>query len=818
MALNSVHSAKLARTLFRSMIRWSRQDVVVQSRFTLNPLNYQLNFIDHPLENHHEVRSAIYSAFRNRTNNSDNIQLGFETLKHLNHLRGTLTKRMDVRKHNANEAHVSKAIFKIGESVSNTQANKGFVRGVVIGWSIEAESAEQLINVLCDESDLNEALVLSNGFKTRQVWSASKCTSVSDNLLKRVANMDMGKYFSRYDVTINRFIPHDALAFLYPRDFDAELAKGDYKSPSSKQMKELHVAATSVGNTLICLSRQLDEVEKKFADRSALVVEDVLQHTKMMMKTLETFQDFCTAGAFFESSDRSIDDQMAFRTPPPGRRMVVRGSSSGIGYDTSAPEWRTEKSGKLTVMDSTLIVLNTLNSKELKALRSRMDSCYTALYYLTSSYNTIDQLLQLRFQSKGLAYIEFLGTLTEQCDSVVSEIVNSEIPGMDHHSTNHPDSNSNSNSSGDSSSDIDDTAQPRALYAVGQLVKHKRLSLLGVISGFDQRPLQVPAAAAAVDRTLTAATAVGGVPGPNTHQPFYQVFSTSLHSNSVMEIGPNSQYIPQDELLHLTEDEKRAVMVPNGDEELPSVLHAKFDGFDREKKQFIPKKTLEYCFPLVSKGIELEMKNMDSTFQATDEYLLQSYRILSGAFTRSGTVNKVPYHDESAAVFATEHLNLLMKMAPSSDSAVCVEATQWLVNCKHTELEVNKAMRLGLNSSQHGDFNRAVLFYSKAATMAPMFVEAQCRLAVVYYELKQYASCIVYASKALELQPDLCGALSILALAEETVGGRNGRKDALKHIKRVLELNPWSKNMSTIAISIERSIDVETKEMDGKET
>ena len=109
----------------------------------------------------------------------------------------------------------------------------------------------------------------------------------------------------------------------------------------------------------------------------------------------------------------------------------------------------------------------------------QVTSVYYSIGYLGNCYSTIDQLLQLRFQTKGIAHHDGLRVKPTSSSSTASSISTTEIttnlielPDQDQLTTQW-------NAA---------TSQPAPQFRVGQVVRHKKFGYRGVVSGYDMRP------------------------------------------------------------------------------------------------------------------------------------------------------------------------------------------------------------------------------------------------------------------------------------------------------------------------------------------
>ena len=161
---------RLARTLFKSLLKWNRRPEVCGSRFTIDPNAIGISPLLPPsitvLNGAEDVQGAIFHSFRRLRDDNNNainnaspaaamtptqhIDLGFRVLKQLNETGIVLKEKFDAREErhsyeNPQQQHLIR--FRVGQVV---QHNDMQFRGIVVGWRIDPEQLQQEVEVLPD--------------------------------------------------------------------------------------------------------------------------------------------------------------------------------------------------------------------------------------------------------------------------------------------------------------------------------------------------------------------------------------------------------------------------------------------------------------------------------------------------------------------------------------------------------------------------------------------------------------------------------------------------------------------------------------------
>lgn len=93
---------------------------------------------------------------------------------------------------------------------------------------------------------------------------------------------------------------------------------------------------------------------------------------------------------------------------------------------------------------------------------------------------------------------------------------------------------------------------------------------------------------------------------------------------------------------------------------------------------------------------------------------------------------------------------------------------------------------MGMIYSREGDYDRAIVYFTKVAELEPEHAEAHYRLGVAFDNKKRYKAAITYFRKAIRLDPRNSKAHQALGFAYESTGDR---ESAVTCFKKALELD-----------------------------
>lgn len=212
---------KVSKALLRSLLKWSRQEEVRKVPFTIVPSEFGCDEIlpkEAVICDASGVKKAVLWAFRNSTYSNENLDNGFATLKSLNAYSLKLKDMLSQHNIHGNEMFFRHAKFRIGQIVEHKETH---VRGVVVGWEVDAAVGKQDIEVLVDLTDVNELSARAGGFK--KLLPASAFTLVHDRSLQRIQNNALWGLFTEYDEAAGRYTPSVELLYTFPRDCDDTL-------------------------------------------------------------------------------------------------------------------------------------------------------------------------------------------------------------------------------------------------------------------------------------------------------------------------------------------------------------------------------------------------------------------------------------------------------------------------------------------------------------------------------------------------------------------------------------------------------------------
>ena len=546
---------KLSKKLFRSFLRWNRRSHILQTKFSIDMngigLSQYLPDNYNPIVSNKEgIQGAIFHCFRNLPKGQvrENIDqkyiiqqndLGFKVLRDLNNVSNQLLINFEARKKRleVEEQALSKDSkiilkFRIGQIV---QHDKFKIRGIIIGWTYDHKNNIQVVEVLADTVDITPnpiAAYFRSTASSKVVLNSSNLSLVHDNALKRITNFNIKDYFDGYDSLTNRYIPNEDLAYWYENDLSMlhnqhnnHTMKDNTSIEMMKESQLLNQSLLNVGNTVLSLSKKLQNIVHKHLhsntttilsttdkdksiirnnDKTQIQREESLSDVRIYMQyiTNNILADVnksineCNAAAFY-----AMDSLTNIRKAPNHDKLTFYQELRQGGLITNNINNTLVKSklNDYKLQHNQRDVLLQFNAQEIEQI-------YFSIGYLGNCFNAIEQLLQFRFQTFGLAYHD--GLKLSESDDVQSKIIsdqpliassNDDDVAIATDTTSTTSIINNTNACRYDIMEIPSTNKlinkwskecksPEAIYNVGQVIQHKLFGYRGVICRFDQRP------------------------------------------------------------------------------------------------------------------------------------------------------------------------------------------------------------------------------------------------------------------------------------------------------------------------------------------
>lgn len=587
--------SQLQRGLFRQFLRWSRRKYVLESRFRINPVDFKCGDLFPPstiIENADGFQGALYHTFRNTPMSPKAVNEAIRILRELNDFSAQVKETHDKRNLSCNDQTLTYAKFRVGQVVQNTTTA---VRAVVIGWKINFTRKSQTVLVI---SDFDDSKKLAQNILPIQpeFVAANELELVTDPTLMRIFHTDTDKYFVAFDEKHQRYIPHENLLYLYPRDFESI-----YQPEQHGPLYPCHVAdqdrafLQNVDKVIVRESLRAQELTNRFfpwkntinsnandaikkgtsvdddADANRqLITNQILEEVWYRLHCLQRSDSVPLPHSFqgsegipitwlVEGSNRSLDypDLSSFHVFP--RRQIWLGNDKHRQY----------------------VAFHQRHAALVHAMHTpwrSIEQVYRRLGHFVELSSHLDQLLQLRYQSRGIAYHASLFPATDALSSpeVTPSIVQRPLDVQVQQFLD---------------------ATQRVLptkFQLGQVVRHKLYGYRGIISGYDQRPLQE-----AARRGDLLANAPSLIPR-GQEQPFYRLivderdetlFREGDHDHSQLLF--DHTLIPEDCLeLVISQGKNDVQMVISS-----PYINRYFVGWDAMKQRFRPRHQLKYAHP-----------------------------------------------------------------------------------------------------------------------------------------------------------------------------------------------------------------------------
>ena len=125
-----------------------------------------------------------------------------------------------------------------------------------------------------------------------------------------------------------------------------------------------------------------------------------------------------------------------------------------------------------------------------------------------------------------------------------------------------------------------------------------------------------------------------------------------------------------------------------------------------------------------------------------------------------------------------------------------VDQRIWLLWLHSDVKAVNRLMAQGVIAMQRGALDRALDRFDEITRRAPDFAEGWNKRATVLYMMGRHRESVADVQQVLNLEPRHYGALSGLGLILVALGRE---EDALKWLRRALELNPYLDGIRVLA-------------------
>lgn len=390
--------------------------------------------------------------------------------------------------------------------------------------------------------------------------------------------------------------------------------------------------------------------------------------------------------------------------------------------------------------------------RELDGELSSMKESYRRIGRAVEVNLSVEKLAQLRFQTKGIA---FLDTLVAADDN-------------------------KSNLSSQMSSDVKEmilrTAEPAPVFTIGTIVRHKLHGYRGVVYGYDIRPV--------IDTTKWE-----GVEGLflGQEQPFYRVVPDQWDISSWPKALQSDYYVPQHHLEEVKDMGSRIINHAH--------IGAHFEGYDIDQGRFRVSQQLKYSYPagghafpadypttsLLQRWDSLHARSEEKkreevlVFQTID-HLLVGMRAIIKESLRNMTL------DRNALLDA-------LREAPNKEWAVSVENLLWFSSVSSPSSDATACMRTGLAAFYRGNVNEASDAIDRAIAYDPEMLEAHNKKADLLMQAGEYESATEASTEAMHIHGDHFGGYYGLALAASKTGDDI---EAASLLRRVLYFYPWA--------------------------
>ncbi|MDA7464597.1 YccV family DNA-binding protein, partial [Candidatus Poseidonia alphae] len=461
---------KLARSLYRSLFRWSRQACVRDAPLAMNPINYGVS--SSLLEKVDFGREAVVTSaqdFRNLTRSSFRLEKSesevnaaldslLMNLPRLFTESEMISQRTAKRMSSSSPENLALRTFRVGEVVLHKESK---TRHVVTGWEID--NGVQHIHTLCDHLDQqNSALSKIEGKSGEDaVQASSSMSSTPDNansngavshtefehvhnkVLMRILNESVNNFFDGYDTVLERYIPNAHLQYSFPADYSlSDIAEAAFKSKISTHL-QLDTYEGGVDGYIA----EVEEANRRSRTRDEKEIFYVVKSLRRLLHEV----------------NGQLDEIMAFYEVDP---------NASLSEETTAKVMSAEEA-TTHILDSMLEMLSKLKGlerelgnlivdPEVVSSPSKSLSGNRIIYESVSTLSSIlieaEKMLDFRWQSRG--HIHFEQEMQQRLDFAIAK-ANGEVEGEEMPA-------------------LEPTHAP-PVFRIGEVVKTKRFGWRGVI-------------------------------------------------------------------------------------------------------------------------------------------------------------------------------------------------------------------------------------------------------------------------------------------------------------------------------------------------
>jgi hemimethylated DNA binding protein len=564
-------SSKLSRSLLRSLLRFGKRPSFKEASLSLDPSllklskdqlpkEYRSDLTTKLIQSSDDLRSFAVESFRNSEDSSENIDAALEALRLLNARSMELDKRYELRQHHIMQAGNVK--FCIGDIVQHSETS---TRAIVCGWSIDEEDGSQHLMLLVDQLDASEHLKAGSPLLTQpseEGVAASQFVAVEDPVLQRICNDSTALYFNGFDAITGKFIPTDDLAYCFPLD-NAHLRES-YALTHENDVND-------AGNML---AARLKEEEERYEVIQALstLTEAVAEEITQILQKNGLWNGQLDA-IIADNIDETYDVNVMSTSDESDQTAIARNIVE-------------EVVGRVLALKKLSQQMNALKKSDPGSISANEALCtdttiYQAITNLSSCYQTVDHLLENRFQENGRGYFELQIAKRFNPEQVQPPLLWEE----------------SSDRAIMENEDLGMRNFAPAAFRVGEIVVHKKFGYRGIVMGWDVRPL--------VD--VSRWEAVVGLPS-GVEQPFYRILPDEGDVENFL--GPNafrsSYYVAEENLELVKIDDKQS-------KRSPSVTSVSDSGEVNEKQKYLDLlDDLQQTWHIRHRYMDLYFSNYDS--------------------------------------------------------------------------------------------------------------------------------------------------------------------------------------------------------------
>jgi hemimethylated DNA binding protein len=449
------------------------------------------------------------------------------------------------------------------------------------------------------------------------------------------------------------------------------------------------------------------------------------------------------------------DESYDYRQPVQSRydRILVPNQLIPMMMKSSVDHEQTNRSlasvstsNSTTMSASTRIALtsqaNLAVNQELETSSMSMSDVLEVVSKALTIYNqcieSVDIMLQLRFQGNGITHLEGLVPSISLLNTSLS--TSAALPAASTTAESKPEPEV------PIADRIDKLSAGKPKYCFGEVVRHVKFNYRGIVVGWDQRPLT----------DVSSWEAVIGLPS-GSEQVFYKILADDNdieESFGITHVARPYYYVAEENLERVSKSKSSSIVASAGViESISHPMKAQYlQGYDETAEEFYYPSKLSFCFPSKrsNSGESVESKFLTDSYKQIDNVLLEIYALNKYANHYARLKNYESISEEAKSesaeypqliatnAFQIRDLMTLLKSSPSEDFSTMLETLLYHIGNSHRNVMERKLMRQGVAYLKRMMMREAIECFEAILKDYDMdFIEAHNKLAVAHHNVSE---------------------------------------------------------------------------------